>query len=374
MNAPEPTGWTRRRFAAALGTAAAGAAANLAAAPAAKTAMVALTPATTPGVKVETICDDPPTLSSHASTICETSEGQILAGWFGGSAERQRDVVIWLSRLEPGGWSTPKMLAAGDEDGPEPWACWNPVFVQSKKGPLIAFYKVGPSPSDWWGRYKISNDGGRSWSRSARNPSGFIGPVRNHPVELPDGTLLCGASEENAGWRVHMERISGFATGRLKWRRTEDLNSAMEYGAIQPALLRWRDGRVQALCRTRQKVLTQIWSDDDGLHWMPMVKTLLPNPNSAVAALVLKEGIGLLVHNPKAEGRDPLVLSASNDGVRWHQVAVLDQGQPELSYPAIIQAGDGLVHITWTWNRTRIRHAVVDPWQLPAMRDIKPIK
>jgi len=42
----------------------------------------------------------------------------------------------------------------GRERGPDPsmrYPTWNPVLFQPKSGPLMLFYKVGPSPSAWWG-------------------------------------------------------------------------------------------------------------------------------------------------------------------------------------------------------------------------------
>jgi predicted neuraminidase len=36
----------------------------------------------------------------------------------------------------------------------------------------------------------------------------------------------------------------------------------------------------------------------------------------------------------------------------------------EYSYPAVIQADDGKLHVTYTWKRKRIRYVVLDPDRL----------
>ena len=310
------------------------------------------------------LADPPPTLSSHASTVCEGKNG-IVAAWFGGTAERQRDVVIWLSREEGKSWTKPVEVARGTEDGDEQWACWNPVLFQPKNGPLLLFYKVGPSPSEWWGRLKISDDGGRTWSRSRRLPPGYIGPVRNKPLELPGGTILCGASEENSGWRVHMETLQLSDHDHTDWWRTADLNSSMDYGAIQPTILQWSDGRLQALCRTKQHVVTETWSVDAGKTWSRMLRTELPNPNSGIDAVMLKEGKALLVYNPVTDSRHTLAVALSDTGAQWTRKLTLENDDGEYSYPAVIQTGDGLVYVTYTWRREKIKYVVIDPSKLP---------
>ena len=59
-----------------------------------------------------------------------------------------------------------------------------------------------------------------------------------------------------------------------------------------------------------------------------------------------------------------LNVALSRDGRTWEAAAVLEQGPGEFSYPAVIQAADGLVHVTYTWKRERIKHVVLDPAKL----------
>ena len=96
-----------------------------------------------------------------------------------------------------------------------------------------------------------------------------------------------------------------------------------------------------------------------------MTLTSLPNPNSGTDALTLLDGRQLLVYNPVAEGRTPLAVALSVDGKTWRDVLTLEKQPGEYSYPAAIQSADGLVHITYTWKRLRIKHVVVDPAASP---------
>jgi predicted neuraminidase len=313
---------------------------------------------TGPVLKSEFIYESAPFPSCHASTIAET-KGGLIAAWFGGTDERNPDVGIWISRHNGTHWSAPVEVANGvQDDGVKRFPCWNPVLFQPKDGPLLLFYKVGPSPSRWWGMLVTSIDGGQVWSKPRRLPNGFLGPIKNKPVALADGSLLCPSSTEHAGWRIHLERTSDFG---LTWSKTEPLNDGKEFGVIQPTILFHPNNRLQLLCRSRQHCLTECWSEDGGNTWGPMRATALPNPNSGIDAVTLKDGRHLLVYNPTTRGRTPLVLSVSPDGRNWQKVATLEDEPGEYSYPAIIQIRDGTVHITYTWKRQRIKHVVVQP-------------
>ena len=95
-----------------------------------------------------------------------------------------------------------------------------------------------------------------------------------------------------------------------------------------------------------------------------MTATVLPNPNSGIDAVTLKDGRQLLVYNHTTKGRSPLNVALSDDGQEWQAALVLENKPGEYSYPAVIQSHDGLVHITYTWRRLRVKHVVVDPAKL----------
>lgn len=333
-------------------------------------------------VSAEFIFEESPFPQCHASTIAATPTG-LVAAWFGGTRERDPDVGIWMSRQRGGRWTAPVEVANGIQytrpDGTEHrHPCWNPVLFQPKDGPLMLFYKCGPEPSAWWGMLTTSADGGATWSEPRRLPEGIIGPVKNKPVQLADGTIICPSSTEDHGWRLYLDTTRDL--GRT-WSQIGPLNDGIEQGAIQPSLLFHRPaepgarGRWQMLARDRRRRgnVWSTWSNDQGQTWSKLQSTGLPNPSSGTDAVTLADGRQLLVYNhrqrlsedaPSAGSRGILNVAVSEDGVHWQAALVLEEGDGEYSYPAVIQTADGLVHVTYTWNRQRIKHIVVDPKQL----------
>jgi predicted neuraminidase len=215
---------------------------------------------------------------------------------------------------------------------------------------------------------KTSTDDGKTWSPPTRLPDGILGPIKNKPVQLANGDILCGSSTEgDGGWRVHFER-----TGDLgkTWTATLPVNDGKTIGAIQPSILFMRDGSLAAVGRTRNEKMFQIFSTDAGKTWGEMSLTDLPNPDSGTDAVTLRDGRQLLAYNHNTrtgsnnKGRSPLNVAVSADGKIWRAALVLenDPDAPSgFAYPAVIQTRDGLVHITYTWERKRIKHVVIDP-------------
>lgn len=311
----------------------------------------------------EFIYDTAPFPECHASTIVETPSGLIVA-WFGGTEEGDQDVGIWVSRHVDGSWTAPMEAANGVQHADLRYPCWNPVLVQVPDSELLLFYKCGPSPSEWWGMLTASSDAGVTWSLPRRLPEGIDGPVKNKPILLDDGTLLCGSSTEYDGWTVHFELTSDW--GRT-WQRVGPINDGETFNAIQPCFLQLADGRLQILCRSQERRITTAYSDDGGLTWSEMTATDLPNPNSGIDAVTLDDGRHLLIYNHtqrasgEPRGRALLNLAISDDGTEWQAALVLENDRGEYSYPAIIQTADGLVHMTYTWRRQRVKHVVIDP-------------
>lgn len=336
--------------------------------------------------------------SCHAATLCETDDG-LLAAYFGGTRERHPDVEIYLSRRINNQWTTPVSIANGSENNTKiRQPTWNPVLFQPKNGPLYLFYKVGPSPKDWWGMVKTSDDHGRTWSPATRLPDGIYGPIKNKPVELPDGTIVSPCSVERmvdanddglasggvqaqaqtedtnadvpprrpgpAGWFTYFEISTD--DGRT-WTAMPEVRPSQDIKAIQPSVLIHSPTHLQAIGRTKSQRLFTVESRDGGKSWDDMGLLNVPNCNSGTDAVTLADGRHLLVynHSDTEKVRYPINVAVSRDGKTWQAAAALDYVGPEqFSYPAVIQGRNGVVHIAYTWKRKKMKYVALDPEKL----------
>ncbi|MBB3109673.1 putative neuraminidase [Paenibacillus phyllosphaerae] len=315
--------------------------------------------------------DERPFPSCHASTLVVLPGGKVLAAWFGGAYEKASDVAIWMSHRHEGNWSKPYKIA--DEEGV---AHWNPVLYAEGERVWL-FYKVGVEIPAWHTRIMQSEDGGRTWTAPRELVPGDIGgrgPVRNKPIRLQDGTWIAPASVERRLadepgkeiWEAFVDRSPD--EGRT-WMRSEmvpmDDRSLVgtehgpSKGLIQPTL--WTSGgsRVHMLLRSTEGFIYRSDSEDSGLTWGMAYRTVLPNNNSGIDAVLTDSGLLALVFNPISgyttdSPRTPLAVCFSSDnGMTWGEEFVLEDEPGEYSYPAVIACGDELL-ITYTWRRERI--------------------
>ena len=312
----------------------------------------------------------------HSATIAETTKGDLVATYFGGTKERNPDVCIWVSRKVKGSkeWTKPQMVADGIINDTLRKACWNPVVYQIPQGDLVIYFKIGSKVSDWSGWMVRSKDGGKTWSKREPLQKDFLGPVKNKPV-MSRGRLIAPSSIESNGWRLYFEYSDDMGK---TWQRTDyveadsitiDGKKKLKDLAIQPSIISLKDGRLAALARTRSEHIGITYSEDNGKTWSKIKLIDTPNNNSGLDAVTLSDGNHVLICNDKpipngiknGKGlRTPLSLMTSSDGESWqHWMTLEDSPISQYSYPSIIQTSDGHIHCIYTWRRQRIKHVEV---------------
>jgi predicted neuraminidase len=202
-----------------------------------------------------------------------------------------------------------------------------------------------------------------------------------------DMALVLVSSDEGGSWRA------------------EDVPGST--GCVHMNILALHDGTLLALYRSRWADRIHASRSADGIHWTAPQPTELPNNNSSIQATVLANGHVALAYNhasaEQATGRRlslyddiggelpaeaapgarsafwgapraPMTLAISEDGGRsWpHRRDVeigdgycltnnsRDRLNREFSYPSILQAPDGALHLAFTYWRQAIKHVRID--------------
>ena len=327
----------------------------------------------------EFIFENAPFPSAHASTLVELKNGGFLAAWFGGTAEGKPDVAIWMALRQRSSWTAPFEIVR-EPNVP----AWNPVLFYAKSGRLWLYYKFGPSYTWWSAGRRFSDDDGKTWSPIEHLPAGLLGPIRAKPLLLPGGVLVSGSSVESYGsWAAWIERSTDngerwTTSGPITLAQLESAPQAVPHGSellkptglIQPVVVSLGGQHLRLYARSSLDIGHICIADslDSGVTWSAARPLDLPNPNSGIDLVSLKDGRIVLIYNNAPSGRSPLNLAVSVDGEHFKQFAALESEPGEFSYPAIVQGSDGDLHITYTYNRQKIRYLVYPLAQIPQLK------
>jgi predicted neuraminidase len=129
-------------------------------------------------------------------------------------------------------------------------------------------------------------------------------------------------------------------------------------GIIQPSIVELGDKHLRLYARSRTLASKIAYADsfDDGATWTQAKFLDMPNNNSGIDAVRLKDGRIVMIYNDTTIGRTPLNLAVSRDGLHFRMFKTLESTEGQYSYPAIIEAADGGLEMTWTWKRLTIKY------------------
>jgi len=301
---------------------------------------------------------------SHGSTVTELPNGNIMATWYCGTAEKHFDVGIYTSTFDPKTekWSPVRLLEKHDQHTSE----GNPVIYYDEVSKRLWLFWVTMGRADkkhmkgGWSlcrvKCKHSEDLGVTWTKPRYLTHLWGRMTRNKPVRLSNGDLLLPIYSEWMSYKGNflIATKEEFAKGALtsKWMKTGGIAGGVE----QPTVVELdSSGHLLAYMRTAKSGRFKGWisvseSNDFGRHWTKIRQSILPNPNAGTDMVKLKNGHIALAFNNSPEWRTPLSIALSEDGGQtWPYIRNLEERpKARFAYPGIIQARDGTLYCSYT--------------------------
>jgi predicted neuraminidase len=359
-----------------------------------------------------------PMIQNHAAFLSLLPSGVLLCAWFGGTLEGKADISIYLAQLAPDAdrWSDPVRLTDDPERSEQ-----NPVIFREPSGALSLIHTAqasGNQDTCLLRRRQLELDGS------------IVRAGAPEELSLPRGTFVRApiCVRDDSAWMMPVFRCLAPAGQRWtgshdtagvavspdegrSWSLTEVPDSI---GSVHMTIVPLDNGRMVAFYRRRQAdFVHRSTSADGGRTWSAPEPTDVPNNNSSISAIRLVDGRVALLCNPSSAAtstdrrqslydelgeaddrpdatggcapvwgvpRAPLSLALSSDeGRTFPQRHViedsagtclsndsLDGRNQELSYPVLVQAPDGTLHLAFTYKRRAIKHVRLTPDWLAA--------
>ena len=307
----------------------------------------------------------------HVGSMCELSDGRVAASWYSGSRVGAKDVAIYLtvSDLSKGTpWDKPRMIVnreiASKELNRYVKKVGNSIIFTDSEERLWLIYTTitigGWACSSL--NVKVSIDRGITWTQSERlclNPFlNFSALVRNKPLHMKGRRILLPIYHEFLGkFPETLHIIEDRPDQSCIWKKVR-MGRKRDY--IQPAAIPVDSNSVAAFLRSclEDRAIAMTITEDRGLSWSQPVALDLPNPNSGLDVLRLPNKEILIAFNDSRHDRDNLRLAVSSDeGATWTRIATIENTFGErYSYPYMILARDGNVHLLYTWRNERMKH------------------
>lgn len=291
---------------------------------------------------------------NHTSTVVVLPTGEVLVAWGSGADELAADTRIVLARRAADGspWTDPIVVA--DKPGLPDANC---VLFLDDRGRLHLYHS-----EMFFDQFctsfvieRTSDDGGATWTQ----PRGALPAVcvllRNKPVILRDGRWLLPAYVEATYQSQFFISIDRGAT----WGPLTPPLLTLPFGNLQPAVVQRSDGTLFALMRSAAGA-GYSWEgvSAGGLWWRLSPQPELPNPGSGLDMIRLSTGHLVVAYNDSPTERTPLVAAISADeGRSWSPPRVIEAGPGQLSYPSLAEGPDELIHCTYSFRLSAIKHA-----------------
>lgn len=348
-----------------------------------------------------------PMIQNHAAFIECMDDGTLACLWFGGSLEGKSDISIHASVLVPGAarWGEAVQLS-NDPDRSEQ----NPVLWRNGHGDWQLFHTAQPSGNQ---------DECLLRARLVRL-DGTLSGGQSRDIDLPLGSFIRGRFVRRADGAWMMPIFRCISRPGQRWNGSHDTAAVGvshdegqtwtmhevpgSIGSVHMTIVPLDGDHMVAFYRRRQSdFVHRSESLDGGMTWSAPEPTDVPNNNSSINVIRLRDGRLAMLCNPMSaatsadrrvslydeieEGDDrpdasggcspiwgvpraPMTLCISSDGGKtWPLRRIVDDSpgtclsnnsidgrNKELSYPYLLEGEAGELHLAYTYFRRAIKY------------------